>query len=110
MMKSIIAVAALAVFAFPVSAQEDIGVPAESSVVLAETVSIKVNGMVCDFCARAVEKVFTKRDEVASVGVDLDAGEILVSMNDGQTLDDDTIKSLVKKSGYAFVSLDRSTS
>ena len=75
----------------------------------AETVTVKVNGMVCDFCARAVEKVFSKRDEVESVSVDLDASTITLKTSGCIKLDDETIEKLVKKSGYAFVSLERSS-
>ena len=34
-----------------------------------EIVKIGVNGMVCDFCARAIEKVFMKQDAVESIDV-----------------------------------------
>lgn len=66
---------------------------------------IKVNGMVCDFCARAVEKVFRKQDAVNDVSVDLDKSQIAVDLKDGRTLDDDTINGLVGDSGYAVESI-----
>lgn len=69
------------------------GIPAD--------ITIKVNGMVCDFCARAVEKVFRKQDAVNDITVDLDKSEIVVDLKDGQNLDDDTINALVTDSGYA---------
>lgn len=72
-----------------------------------ETVVAKVNGMVCDFCAQAVTKVFGREDAVESVDVDLDNGEIKVAMKPGQTLDDAKIESLVRKSGYALVAVER---
>lgn len=72
-----------------------------------ETVVAKVNGMVCDFCAQAVTKVFGREDAVESVDVDLDNGEIKVAMKPGKTLDDAKIESLVRKSGYALVAVER---
>lgn len=72
-----------------------------------ETVNVRVNGMVCDFCARAVEKVFTKQDAVESLTVDLSAKQITVLMKDGQTLGDDVITKLVTDSGYALVGIER---
>jgi len=35
------------------------------------TVTVKVNGLVCDFCARALEKIFSKQDSVENIEVDL---------------------------------------
>ena len=67
----------------------------------------KVNGMVCDFCARAVSKVFGKNEAVDMVYVDLDAGEIHVDLKPGQTLDDATVAKLIKKSGYDLVTIER---
>ncbi|MEL8055504.1 MAG: heavy-metal-associated domain-containing protein [Pseudomonadota bacterium] len=69
----------------------------------------KVNGMVCDFCARAVTKVFGKEDAVESVDVDLDAGEIRVALKSGATISDERVGELVKKSGYDLVSVLRDT-
>lgn len=72
-------------------------------------ITAKVNGMVCDFCARAVTKVFGKEDAVENVHVDLDKGEIHITLKQGQDLTDDRVGELVKKSGYDLVSIDRET-
>ncbi len=73
----------------------------------ANTVNMKVNGLVCDFCAQALDKVFSKRDEVAGIKVDLDGGLITVQMKDGQALDDAALTKLVVDSGYNVVSITR---
>lgn len=70
-------------------------------------VTAKVKGMVCDFCARAVTKVFGKNDAVENVHVDLDSQEIHVTLKAGGELSDETVEDLVKKSGYTFVSVER---
>lgn len=72
-------------------------------------VTAKVKGMVCDFCARAVTKVFGKNAAVENVHVDLDTQEIHVTLKAGSDLSDETVKDLVKKSGYTFVSVERET-
>lgn len=72
-------------------------------------VTAKVNGMVCDFCARAVTKVFGKEAEVETVHVDLDRGEIHVMLKSGAELSDERVAALVKKSGYDLVSIQRET-
>lgn len=82
---------------------------AESSIATQTMVTAKVNGMVCDFCARAVTKVFGKEDAVENVHVDLDNGEIHVTLKSGAELSDERVESLVKKSGYDLVSIERET-
>ena len=82
---------------------------AEASATTQTMVTAKVNGMVCDFCARAVTKVFGKEDAVENVHVDLDRGEIHVTLKSGAELSDDRVGELVKKSGYDLVSVERET-
>ena len=72
-----------------------------------EVVKIGVNGMVCDFCARAIEKVFMKQEAVESIDVNLTDKLIKAVMKDGQTLDDETITNLVNDSGYAIADIKR---
>jgi copper chaperone CopZ len=71
-----------------------------------ETVYVHVNGLVCDFCARALEKVFRKQDAVASIAVDLDEKIITVYFKDNMRLDDDTIISLIADSGYNVTEIE----
>lgn len=61
---------------------------------------VDVNGLVCDFCARALEKIFSKNSDVESINVDLDTKVLTINMNDGKTLDDETITKMVTDSGY----------
>ncbi len=110
MMKSIFTAAAITLFGASSFAQETAETQSCEAIapnINTETIVVQVNGMVCDFCARAVEKVFSKRDEVDDVVVDLDASTITVKTSGCIKLDDETIEKLVKKSGYAFVSLER---
>ena len=37
-----------------------------------------VNGLVCDFCAQALKKVFQKEEAVKALKVDLDEGEVRI--------------------------------
>lgn len=64
------------------------------------TVYADVNGLVCDFCARALEKVFGKQEAVESINVDLDKKVVTIHFNEGQSLDDETISKLITDSGY----------
>jgi copper chaperone CopZ len=68
-------------------------------------VTVKVDGMVCDFCAQSLKKVFGKQDAVEAINVDLDKGEIIIDVKEGQTLDHDTITKLVVDSGYTVTGM-----
>ena len=63
-------------------------------------VVVKVLGVVCDFCAKAMDKTFGKRAEVAAVYVDLDTKTLNLVLKSGQMIDDEMIGKLVKKAGY----------
>lgn len=67
---------------------------------IAHDVVVKVDGMVCDFCAQSLKKVFLKEDAVSAIDVDLDNGEVIVDYKDGQTLSHDTITKLIVDAGY----------
>jgi len=107
----LISIAAMA-FAFSIAAPVSVAdqtLEGETSATAQTMVTAKVNGMVCDFCARAVTKVFGKEDAVEGVHVDLDSGEIHVTLKSGAELSDDRVAELVKKSGYDLVSVERET-
>lgn len=70
-------------------------------------VQVSVKGMVCDFCARALEKVFGAREEVSGITVDLDSGAVTVSMQPGKNIDDATLTKLITDSGYNVAMIDR---
>lgn len=61
---------------------------------------VAVNGLVCDFCARALEKTFGKKDEVKAIDVDLDSKIVTIMFKDGQSLDDATLRQIITDSGY----------
>ncbi len=64
------------------------------------TVHADVNGLVCDFCARALEKMFKREDAVESIEVNLDTKVISIHFHEGKQLDDETIISVINDAGY----------
>lgn len=70
-------------------------------------VNVKVNGLVCDFCARALEKVFGAREEVEEIGVDLDNGLVHVTLKPGQTMEDEALTKLITDSGYNVTAIEK---
>ena len=70
-------------------------------------VVVKVNGLVCDFCARSLEKTFRRTGKIAGVSVDLTAKEVRLKFAAGQSLDDAVIRKLVRDAGYTVVDVRR---
>lgn len=68
---------------------------------------IKVNGMVCSFCAQGIEKKFKAREEIAAVSVDLDTKTVDLQFKDGKSMGDDEIKKMIQASGYDVVSIQK---
>lgn len=77
------------------------------AVVAGPDVVVKVNGLVCDFCARSLEKTFRKTGKVSGVSVDLTTKEVRLKFAPGADIDDATIRKLVKDAGYAVVDVRR---
>ena len=106
MMKPVFAAMALALAASPAAFADELAtgavVPADASLITA-----KVNGMVCDFCAQAVTYMFNKDEAVDAVDVDLDNGEIRVTLKAGASMTDERVEELVTKSGYDLVEILR---
>lgn len=69
-------------------------------------VTMKVSGLVCDFCARAIEKVFMKQEAVKAVNVDLDNGKVTLDLKPGKTIDDNTLAKLMNDSGYTVTGIE----
>ncbi len=65
-----------------------------------EVLSISVNGLVCDFCARSIEKLFSKKESVKSINVNLEEMLITINLNKGKSLNDDIITTVINDSGY----------
>ena len=72
-----------------------------------EPVVADVMGVVCDFCALAMNKIFSKRDEVAAVYVDLDTKALSLVFVPGTSLSDDTIAELAVQAGYRIAAIRR---
>ncbi|HEY1096616.1 MAG TPA: heavy-metal-associated domain-containing protein [Alphaproteobacteria bacterium] len=75
--------------------------------VLTKTIHIGVNGMVCDFCAQSLKKVFGKQKGVETVAISLEKKLITLTVAPDTKLDDATITKLVTDSGYAVEKISR---
>ena len=55
--------------------------------------------MVCDFCARGIEKTFKKDKSVQKIDVDLNRGKVLIAYAGDKEIDFDDIKKKILANG-----------
>ena len=68
---------------------------------------ISVNGLVCDFCARSIEKLFSRKESVADINVNLEKMLITINLKKGKKLNDKIIKEVIEDSGYNIKEIRR---
>ncbi len=73
----------------------------------AETVKLKVDGMVCGFCASSIEKKMRANKATADVYVNLEKKVVAVSEKAGQKLDDAALKAQIADAGYEVKAIER---
>lgn len=73
----------------------------------ATEVNIKVNGMVCGFCAQGITKKFTAEPSVQSIDVKLTDKQVKLVLKDNQNISDERINELLSDSGYNVEKIER---
>ena len=66
---------------------------------------VNVQGMVCDFCARGIEKTFKKDKHVKKIDVDLSKGKVLIAYNNNQKIKFDDIKEKILINGQNAIDM-----
>ena len=77
------------------------------AVVQANTIEMKVNGLVCAFCARGIEKTFHKNPVVADVVVSLEDKLVAVQTKEGTDISDQELRITLTDAGYDIKSIER---
>jgi copper chaperone CopZ len=75
----------------------------------ADTLKIKVDGMVCGFCASSIEKKLRANKATADVYVNLGNKIVAVSEKTGLKLDEAALKAHIADSGYEVKGIERVT-
>ena len=66
---------------------------------------VNLHGMVCDFCARGIEKTFKKDKNVKKIDVDLSKGNVLIAYNNNQKIKFDDIKEKILINGQNAIDM-----
>lgn len=72
-----------------------------------QDVDIKVNGMVCSFCAQGIEKGLKKTGHVEKVNVDMDKKIVHVKFKKGQSLDEKRLTQIILDAGMNVEKINR---
>lgn len=70
-------------------------------------VTVGLNGLVCDYCAQSMKKIFGKQDPVSAVEVDLTKKTMTLDIKKGAELSDDAIRKGVTDAGYTVTGITR---
>ena len=72
-----------------------------------EILNISVEGLICDFCARSIEKLFKKENSVEEIDVNLEKMLIIIRLKNGETLNNEKVIRLINDSGYDVQEINR---
>ena len=67
---------------------------------------VSVNGMVCDFCARGVEKTFAKDRDVVKIDIDLELGSVLIAYGSSAQPSAQDIDKRIRSNGLDVVDIE----
>ena len=78
-----------------------------SGVASADTIEMKVFGLVCGFCAQGIEKTLRKNPATADVLVSLESGLVAVATQEGKDIPDADLTRALTDSGYDVKAITR---
>ena len=81
--------------------------PVISQIQATRIITLKVNGLVCGFCAQGIKKRFMALTEVQSVQVSLGKKTVIIEQKQNKILQDKVIEDAIKQSGYNLVRIER---
>jgi mercuric ion binding protein len=80
-----------------------------ASTVQADTIEMKVNGLVCAFCARGIEKTLRKNPATEDVYVSLEDKLVAVALHEGRDISDAELTKDIADAGYTVTDIQRTS-
>lgn len=71
----------------------------------AQIAVLSVQGMVCDFCARGIEKTFEKDEGYLNIDVDLSHGKVLIAYDMSVLIDKSDVEKKILSNGQNLVDI-----
>ena len=78
-----------------------------SEVLTGASVRLKVDGMVCPFCAYGLEKRLEEIASIDAVLIRISDGLVQIRTKEGQELTDEALTDAVRKSGFSLREIER---
>jgi len=72
----------------------------------AKILVVSVKGMVCDFCARGIEKTFKRDPDLLKIDVDLNFGKVLMAYKPTAKINEKSIATAIRDNGQEVVKID----
>ncbi len=63
---------------------------------------LRVDGLACPFCAYGIEKELTRTDGVQTLDIDINAGTVTVTMEEGASLTEGQADQIVQDAGFTL--------
>ena len=73
----------------------------------ATTIEMRVNGLVCAFCAQGIEKKLRKLPATDAVLVNLEQRLVAVSLKEGKDIPDADLRKALTDAGYTVTGIER---
>ena len=80
---------------------------APSEVLTGASVRLKVDGMVCPFCAYGLEKRLEEIASIDAVLIRISDGLVQIRTKEDQELTDEALRKAVKRSGFSLTGIQR---
>jgi copper chaperone CopZ len=71
------------------------------------TIKAEVNGMVCAFCAKGIEKKLKALPEGQGAFVDLKSRVVALQLKDGKDVSDESFNKVIQDAGYSVSKIER---
>lgn len=78
-----------------------------SAAASAGTIEMKVNGLVCGFCAQGIEKTLRKNPNTTDVLVSLEERLVAIATKEGTDIADADLRKALTDAGYSVTGIDR---
>ncbi len=63
---------------------------------------LRIDGLACPFCAYGIEKELNRTEGVAAIDIDINAGTVTVTMNQGASMTEAKADRIVKNAGFTL--------
>lgn len=71
------------------------------------TIKAEVNGMVCAFCAKGIEKKLNALPQKQAAFVDLKSRVVALQLKEGQDVSNEAFSKVIEDAGYSVAKLER---